>query len=240
MSEFASRDQIIEDVEAFHRSAWEIALHYQGLDAEDLTVVDRPPHAKEVHAGDGMVVDILRPDESSPLDLGATFADLVKEGVIDPDTADAVQAEVREQLNGTLELGMVVIDDRPCIAREYELNPLLFSGLTEADAEAFQARCQQAVRDLMELGAVESKDDFPPEMIPPKILALRPSRGFRIVGRSVNATDSDSLDFPWQGIRGEMPGSSIHSMEGDKSNLVRAVILEAVRRRLNACLPLDA
>ncbi len=251
-SQFGGVEWLVQGVAAFQEEAWRIATSSQDPGNNRLSVRDREG-AKVIQTSNGMCIDLWEPQTNafdsrqahvqftpeSPLDFEAGLDALVTGGIVVPSLVNQIKNELKGQLNGALRLGSVVLDDRPTIATKSDLNPFsLSNGFLPNRVDEHGIKLAAATKMLLGLGGERMR----PEnrlFFTPTVLDIQAARGYRIVGRSVALADSRVHNFDWNGIRaeaGEKGGGAITSMEGERSNLVRAVILEGVRERLKACL----
>ena len=248
MSTFGTREQLTADVISFQEKAWDLAQAYEARDSRvsGVGVESRDPWAKVINLP-GMHVDIGKPpegddpnrqvhvvfDKGHALDLESIFSELQREGKIEPDVVTSLSQELRTQLSGVLELNLVVIDNQPCLAQAGQLDPRRYTYRLQMLEQ--ENRLESALSELVGLGAKAPKNY---RDVLDRILRIERGRGYRIVGRGTRCKGGDILEFGWNGLLSENKSrSAIHSMEGERSNLIRAALLEGIARRLHAQLP---
>ncbi len=194
--------------------------------------------------------------DADPLSLSDVFSSLSDDGILPWKVSDEIREELRnlvlsripwrvremvvEHDLDTLKFDSVIIDSSPAIRRNSEISPKMFAGISHRELQAYERRTEQERRFLLEQGAVE----LPPlEGIEAElwnnVLGIQTAIGYRIVASSPflpRDPEDPKIVWNWDGLPLEMNSPAVHSMEGEKSNIVRAALLWGVRKKVDEIL----
>lgn len=171
-------------------------------------------------------------DDDRELRLESALENLVVDEHIDRSEFLYIRQSLRALFqDSSLNLEFVVIDRRPKISLSPPWN---VAGDVRTAAKTL----------LLSLGARELS---PRETAnyERRVFDLELGRGYRIEARSIHysASSARPFDFSWRGLPSAVPSQppyvegTLYSMQGRRSNIVRALILQEVRKRFQECVP---